>query len=230
MAAVRRGAVLLGGLLLAAGAYGQVSGSVALTSDYRFRGVSLSDEKPAAQFGIAYDHASGWYAGAFGSTVQLANQADRHLQLLSYLGYAWRARSGLSWEAGAGYTAFSGAGGFDYPQAYLGVAANRWNSRLYYAPNYFGQGSATLYAELNGTRPLNDRFHLQGHVGLLRRMGSGTGQSRRYGFDLSAGVGADLQAASIQLAWVVTDSADTLYPIDESRSRNALVLSVLRSF
>ena len=120
---LREMAVALCGLLFAVETWAEVSGSMTLVSDYRYRGVSLSDEKPAAQLSVAYDHASGWYAGAFGSTVQLADQSGRNLQMLSYVGYAKRARSGLSWEAGAGYYAFSGAGGYDYPEVYWGLAS-----------------------------------------------------------------------------------------------------------
>ena len=40
-----------------------VSGSVALVSDYRFRGVSQTDEEMAIQGGFTVAHESGIYAG-----------------------------------------------------------------------------------------------------------------------------------------------------------------------
>ena len=46
-----------------------VSGSVALVSDYRFRGVSQSDKHAAIQGGITVSHESGFYAGAWGSNL-----------------------------------------------------------------------------------------------------------------------------------------------------------------
>lgn len=46
-----------------------VSGSVALTSDYRFRGVSQSDEAIAVQGGITITHESGLYVGAWASNL-----------------------------------------------------------------------------------------------------------------------------------------------------------------
>jgi uncharacterized protein (TIGR02001 family) len=46
-----------------------VSGSVALTSDYRFRGVSQSDEAIAIQGGITITHESGFYVAAWGSNL-----------------------------------------------------------------------------------------------------------------------------------------------------------------
>ena len=53
----------------AAGAF-DVSGELDLMSDYRFRGVSRSDEDPAAQAGLTVRHESGLYAGARGTTLQ----------------------------------------------------------------------------------------------------------------------------------------------------------------
>ncbi len=46
-----------------------VSGSVALVSDYRFRGVSQSDEEMAIQGGVTVTHESGLYAGTWGSNL-----------------------------------------------------------------------------------------------------------------------------------------------------------------
>ncbi len=46
-----------------------VSGSVGLTSDYRFRGVSQSDEQLAVQGGATISHESGVYAGFWGSNL-----------------------------------------------------------------------------------------------------------------------------------------------------------------
>lgn len=46
-----------------------VSGSASIVSDYRFRGVSQSDEEPAVQGGITVAHESGVYVGAWGSNL-----------------------------------------------------------------------------------------------------------------------------------------------------------------
>jgi len=46
-----------------------VSGSVALVTDYRFRGVSQSDKEMAIQGGITVAHESGFYAGVWGSNL-----------------------------------------------------------------------------------------------------------------------------------------------------------------
>jgi uncharacterized protein (TIGR02001 family) len=46
-----------------------VSGSVALVSDYRFRGVSQTDEELAVQGGVTIAHESGFYVGTWGSNL-----------------------------------------------------------------------------------------------------------------------------------------------------------------
>jgi hypothetical protein len=78
---MRFSTILLGGLSLAiaAPAFAQddtappkevtVSGAVGLVSDYRFRGVSQSDENLAVQGGITITHKSGLYIGTWGSNL-----------------------------------------------------------------------------------------------------------------------------------------------------------------
>src|SRR3546814_8220482 len=46
-----------------------LSGEVAVVSDYRFRGLSLSDEEIALQPTLTLSHESGLYAGVWGSTM-----------------------------------------------------------------------------------------------------------------------------------------------------------------
>ncbi len=228
-----RAAVTLLALFVAFEASAQVSGSLSLVSDYRFRGESLSDEQPAAQMNVVYDHPAGWYAGAFGSTIQLAKQSSRNLQVLAYAGYARRTTSGRSWELGADYSAFSGAGDYNYEEVYAGVVSGNVSGRIYYAPDYFGRGPGTLYAELNGSRRFQNLLRLLGHFGVLRRnsVSMVTDGSGRYRFDVLTGVGIDLGQASIQLAWVATRNSNATYgAVDESQHRDAFVLSLSRPF
>ncbi len=227
-----RGAVALSALLFAAEACAQVSGSFTLVSDYRFRGVSLSDSRPAAQLSIAYDHADGWYTGVYASSVRLARWSGVDVQLLPYLGYARRVRPGLSWELGAEYAMFSGGLGYDYPEFYVGLASDHLNGRIYYASRYFDDDSPFVYAELNGARELSKHLRLLGHVGRSWRNGSsragdGPGQHR---FDARAGIGLTLEAFELQLAWVTTDGRGRRRSIDRRPDRNAWLFSVSRAW
>ena len=50
-------------------AHAQVTGNLGLTSDYRFRGISQSQNAPAIQGGVEYAHESGLYVGNWNSSV-----------------------------------------------------------------------------------------------------------------------------------------------------------------
>ncbi len=53
------------------------SANVALVSDYAYRGISQTDERPALQGGFDYKHASGFYAGAWGSSISWLRDLEK---------------------------------------------------------------------------------------------------------------------------------------------------------
>jgi len=71
-----------------------ISGNVALTSDYRFRGISQSDESAAIQGGFDAEFSPGFYLGVWGSSVDFDNNEDYDGSLeLDYYG-GWRSAIG----------------------------------------------------------------------------------------------------------------------------------------
>jgi uncharacterized protein (TIGR02001 family) len=229
--AVRRSAVGLSFALFAASVPAQISGNASLLSDYRYRGVSLSDNKPAAQLGLVYDHASGWYAGLFLSTVRFRASVDRELQTIYFAGHAWRTAAGTSFDAGISHSRSSGDQSYSYSELYFGFAANNLSGRLYYSPRYFGDRGDTLYAELNGAHLLGERVRLLAHIGVLRSSGAVYNLYRRPDFvvDGRVGVAIDLDAFTVQLSGVAV-SSNGAYPLADPPRRNGIVLLVSRSF
>ena len=230
--AVRRGIGAFWLALVAADVAAQVSGTVSLVSNYRFRGLSLSDDKPAAQFGITYDDAQNWYAGAFASTVEFATPSNLELQAIPFVGYAWRTANGMSWEVGADYSLFTGsARNYNYPEVYFGVASENISGRLYYSSHYFGESTATLYGEINGTQLLFDRVRLLAHAGILH---STSGNLYYHGpnhiIDGRVGIGIDFDQFNLELSWVGINAASAAYGIIGVSSHNGPVLTLLRSF
>jgi uncharacterized protein (TIGR02001 family) len=67
----------------------EISGNVALVSDYRFRGLSYSNNDPALQGGIDISHKSGFFIGTWASS--LADNGGANLELDLYGGYAGQA-------------------------------------------------------------------------------------------------------------------------------------------
>ena len=76
---------------------GPFSANVGLVSDYAYRGISQTDERPALQGGVDYAHASGLYVGVWGSNVSWLNDIDtsdstgNSLEIDLYAGYAGEA-------------------------------------------------------------------------------------------------------------------------------------------
>lgn len=58
-----------------------VSGNATFVSDYRFRGVSLSNKNPAVQAGINLNHQSGVFGSIWGSSIDNFNGATTEIDL-----------------------------------------------------------------------------------------------------------------------------------------------------
>jgi uncharacterized protein (TIGR02001 family) len=233
-----RGAATLFFCAFASGVGAQFSGTASVVSDYRYRGITLSDQKPAAQIGLTYDDPGGWYAGAFASTVRLAPPAGPGVQATIFTGFASRLASGISLEAGGDYSVFTSAAADDYGEVYLGIASDRLSARIYYSPRYYGQRANAWYGEVNAAQPLTDRVQLFAHLGLLttRTTYPYTPQIEQRIVDGRIGLGADFDLFHLELAWVGITSrsgnntASVGYRVTGSRSPNTVVLTLLRQF
>lgn len=62
------------------------NGTAAITSDYRFRGVTQTQNDPGVQVGFNVAHDSGLYAGVWGSNVDFGSATNSELD--PYLGFA----------------------------------------------------------------------------------------------------------------------------------------------
>lgn len=232
-----RTASLLLGLAMALSmpaAFAQLSGSLAVLSDYRFRGRSLSDNRATSQLTLNYDSDHSWYAGAMATHATLEDTGTA--QLLVYGGFAHRLPGGMGWEAGASQTIFTRLSGYNYLDAFLGMSGEHASARLYYAPRYFGRSTRTLHAEVNGFLPLGDTLRLLGHLGLQRALSDadsiGMASSRRYDYRL--GVAAHLGDVDLQLARVTRAARHYPgypgYPASAGAQPRAFVLSASYSF
>ena len=72
-----------------------LSGEAALVSDYRFRGISLSDRRAAVQGGLTLEHEFGLYGALWGSTIaESEGGADAEIDLVA--GFATELAGGVS--------------------------------------------------------------------------------------------------------------------------------------
>jgi uncharacterized protein (TIGR02001 family) len=97
-----------------------VSGTAAVTSDYRFRGISQSNGNAAVQGSIGVAHDSGVYVGTWGSSIGFAGGTE----IDAYAGWSGEVASGLKADVGVLYYYYPNAtGASDYFEPYASVSA-----------------------------------------------------------------------------------------------------------
>ena len=170
---------LLLALLAVAGistAHAQLTGNASLTSDYRFRGISQTQNGASVQGGIDYAHESGFYVGNWNSSVSSQLYLNGSgLESDLYAGYKKDIYEGVTVDVGS-YNYF-------YPQSATGANTSYNTQEVYaglgYGPvsakysrslgNYFGMYNTvgTGYAEANINQPviIIDGLNFVAHYG-----------------------------------------------------------------
>lgn len=225
--------VALAGTGIADRARAQWNGEVAVTSDERWRGRSLSAGRPAATLSLGYDDRSGAYLDGAATVAALRDGPD----LVSYgidAGYARRLNNGLVLDLGLTRREFRGAGsgasGSGYTELYVGASGRSLAARVLYSPDYLRSGVHTVYGTLDGVvRPLSG-WRLLGHAGLMtvvrqRPWGGMTGTQ----FDYSLGVARQIGKIDARLAWSGGLPGKDYYG-NRARSRQAVTVSASIGF
>lgn len=164
-----------------------LSFNVGVVSDYLFRGVSQTHGKPALQAGVDYAHESGFYVGAWASSISWVKDwtGSGTLELDVYGGYK-NTFGGGDWNYDVGFITYNypnnggnNRGNLANPntQEVYGAIGYKWLTAKYsYATSghfigWYG-GSAydrntrgSGYLELNANYELGDGWNLIGHLG-----------------------------------------------------------------
>ena len=115
---------VVAGLLAASGAASaiELSGNVALTTDYIWRGISQTDGSPAIQGGFDAAYDNGVYAGVWASNVDFADDSDESMELDLYAGWATEV-SGVGVDLGVIHYAYPTSGTeTDFTEVYVGLS------------------------------------------------------------------------------------------------------------
>lgn len=150
-----------------------LSGNVALTTDYRFRGVSLSSGDPAIQGGFDVTHDSGFYIGTWASSIS-GGDAYGDMELDVYGGWSGDIAEGVTADVGLVY--------YIYPTEDIGAETNYYELLgslgftlgpvettvgVGYSPDQGGLGDEDnlyLYTDASVGIP-NTPFSINGHLG-----------------------------------------------------------------
>lgn len=168
------GAALAAGAALgvSGAAHAQVSASVTLTSDYVFRGMSLSGEDAAIQG--SFDYATeDFYVGVWGSSL---GSAGTSMELDVYAGFT-PSFGPLALDLGVVGYFYPGADDdgaeFDFFELVLGGTYDlterlTLGSSFAYTPENYGETGEATYIELNGAFAFTDAFAASAAFGSYR--------------------------------------------------------------
>jgi uncharacterized protein (TIGR02001 family) len=148
--------------------------TVAVTSDYLFRGVSQSQHDPAFQAGVTYFHASGFYAGVWGSTIDFTadgagydDGADAEID--TFVGYKWALAD--DWKLDLQLIRYNYPGtedgyDFDYNEFLAKLIwKDNYSLLLGYSNDVFNTDEAGTYLALSGSWGLPRDFILTATLG-----------------------------------------------------------------
>ena len=166
LAVATLGSVILPGMAIAQ----PVTANVSVVTDYRFRGISQSFRRPALQGGTDYAHASGFYVGGWGSTVDKDFLAGTNgLEIDVYGGYRFPVGAGWTMDVGVLQYLYPGESLWNTTELYVG-GSWEWLSLKYshsVSSDTFGfvDSRGSGYLDATAIYPLAEGLNLVGHVG-----------------------------------------------------------------
>ena len=172
-----------------------------VVSDYRYRGISQSRLEPALQGGVDYTDKSGFYVGAWGSTIKWIKDAggDAPVELDLYGGYKGTAGD---FAYDVGFLRYEYSGNKLNPNAstneiYGAVTYGLFTAKYSHAvSNLFGftDSKNSGYLDLSATFDLGNGYSLVPHVGRQTVKNNPTATYTDYSLTLGKDLGNGLSA------------------------------------
>ena len=208
---------------MAQGSPHSVSANVGFVSDYAYRGISQTNENMAIQGGFDYAHASGLYAGVWGSSIDWLDKGGVEADV--YGGY--KAEMGdFGYDVGVLHYAYPGGeiGGEspDTTEVYLGASWKFVSFKFSHAfSDLFGtpDSDGSQYYELGASYDVGAGFTAASHFG-RQKVKHGTSYN-----DWKIGISKEYAGFGFGLAYIDTDLDDSDDNVDER-----IVFSVSKSF
>ncbi len=203
----------------------EVSGNVAFTTDYRFRGISLSDNNFAVQGGFDVGHSSGLYVGTWASNVELGDgQGSTELDL--YGGYAGEAGA-IGYDVGVILYAYPESDDLNYYELYGSISGTAGlvdlTAGLAYVPEQDNTGDEdNTYIYASAGLPLGESpYSLGAHIGYE----DGAFGDEKIDYSLSVDKACEDWGIDLSLAWIATENTEGV----GDASDDAVVFTVSKS-
>lgn len=203
-----------------------LSGNLTLTTDYRFRGVSQTDEKAAVQGGFDLTHDSGFYTGIWASNVNFGPGSDASTEMDYFAGYVFNMSESMNLDLGVVYFDYQGDSEADYIEYVAKLGLSDLSLTFVYSDEYFGDGLASAYVvSADYSYGLAQDWSLDLHLGLTDSDDPDFAEAGDSSYiDYSVGVTRGFSAFDLSLTWVGTD-------IDDCDScDDTLVFSISKDF
>lgn len=216
-------------------AQADISANAALVSDYRFRGISQSNENAAIQAGFDYGFENGFYVGTWGSSVDFDSVVDYSgsLELDFYGGWGREVGENSSIDVGYIYYAYpgddNGADG-DYQEIYFNYSWKDLGLGVAYSDDYYGGTGKFWYLQANYDWSFAENWALALHAGYNDFDEDSILSSDKGSYvDYSVGVTWSVVGVDLGLAWVGSDlDEDDVF--DTSWGDDTAVFSISKSF
>jgi len=122
------------------------SASVALASDYVWRGYSQTEEEAAISGSFDYSHSSGLYAGTWASNVDFGDDASAEIDI--YIGFGNDiGDTGLSYDVGVLRYLYDGED-YDWNEYYGSVSFMSFTAGVAYSGDVYGTDETGVYYSL----------------------------------------------------------------------------------
>jgi uncharacterized protein (TIGR02001 family) len=221
-----------------------LSFNVGATTDYRYRGISQSRLQPAVQGGIDYADKSGFYVGAWGSTIKWIKDTPGvtkgATELDLYGGYKG-ALGDVAYDVGLLSYIYSGnnygnatAGGTtsaNSNEAYAAVTLGPVTAKYSHAySDLFGNAGTknSYYLDLSAAFDLGGGFSLTPHVGYQKFKNLNVATYTDYSLTLTKDLGNGLSASA---SVVGTDADKDFYRLkDKFNGKSGLVVGLKYAF
>jgi uncharacterized protein (TIGR02001 family) len=194
----------------AANADTDFTGVATLTSEYIYRGLSMTNGNPALQLRLDVEHASGLFAGAWASTIDVSTRfGERDVELDIYAGYHYVDEK--SWTATLTilrytYPGASGSHSYDHNELLLGASFGRhYSMQLGYTRDIYGLGRIGRHWELRTEWPLNNAWVIGGALAGNDLSGIGTPHYLHW----DVGASARVSRFTFDLRWFDTQSPES---------------------
>ena len=191
-----------------------LSGTAAATTNYLFRGITQTLDKPTVQASIGYDFGNGFSASVWGSGIDFGDgKSSLETDYSATYTTSW---NDFDFSVGGIYYAYHtspSAFKYNYFEGWVGVSHDfgpfSANASVFYSPEFFGVTKAGWYASIGAGVPITDWLSASANYGYQTVDSPGYFITKDSYSNWNLGLTATYKAFSLNAMYSQTDLPDT---------------------